>query len=135
MQVGEESEEIEAIEAEIEEGAELSKETEMNDHEMASSWGKRESEAELERQRHLSEEEVRAMLGFDWHMLSEVQLRLYFWPQPQQPQPQREHPSATYPQTLKLTHSSLLAAGGGRGAASALEHASRGPGDRACPGV
>ena len=76
MQVGEESEEIEVIEAEVEEGAELSKETEMNDQEMASGWGKRESEAE--RQRHLSEEEVRAMLGFDWHMLSEVQLRLYF---------------------------------------------------------
>ena len=49
----------------------------MDDHEMASSWGKRESEAQ--RQRHLSEEEVRAMLGFDWHMLSEVQLRLYFY--------------------------------------------------------
>ena len=78
MQVGEASEEIEVIEAEVEEGAELGKETEMDDHEMASSWGKRESEAG-ERQRHLSEEEVRAMLGFDWHMLSEVQLRLYFY--------------------------------------------------------
>ena len=69
MQVGEASEEIEVIEAEVEEGAELGKETEMNDHEMASGRGKRESEAE---------EDVRAMLGFDWHMLSEVQLRLYF---------------------------------------------------------
>jgi hypothetical protein len=70
MQVGEESEEIEVIEAEIEEGAELGKRTEMNDHEMARCWGKRECEAES--QRRLSEEEVGAMLCFDWHMLSEV---------------------------------------------------------------